>query len=146
MSDLRGFSKSIKLRGEAVVKNTDALVRRVALLIDSAVVLATPVKTGRARANWLVAVGEAPSGTVGEPSSPGAGAQDALDNARAVIGGYAGEGEIHITNNLPYIEALNAGSSQQAPAAFVEIAIEQGVQAVRNAGHLTDPDTTDEAA
>jgi hypothetical protein len=133
MGDLRGFAKSIRLRGEAVVANTDEVVRRVALLIDTAVVMATPVKTGRARANWRAGVGAAPAEEVPAPSSPGGGVQEALDQARSVVASYQGGSEIHITNNLPYIGRLNAGHSSQAPAGFVELAVVRAAAALKNA-------------
>lgn len=41
--------------------------------------------------------------------------------------------EIHITNNLPYIGALNDGHSKQAPADFVRIAVMDGLATVRGA-------------
>lgn len=110
------------------------MVRRVALAVDTAVVLATPVRTGRARANWQVGLGSAPVGTLAAPSSPGAGASEALGRGQATIGEYQGQGgTIHISNNLPYIGALNDGSSKQAPAGFVESAIMAGVAAIDQA-------------
>lgn len=140
MGDLRGFAKSVRIRGEAVVENTSELVRRVALSIDQAVVMATPVKTGRARANWRVQAGSANTETLPAPSSPGDGAQRALQEGLDAAAGYAGGdgSSIHITNSLPYIQRLNDGSSDQAPAGFVETAISIGVQAVRTAKGLTD--------
>jgi hypothetical protein len=136
MADLLGFSKLIRLRGEAVEKNTTKLVRKVALAIDAAVVMATPVDTGRARANWRVQVGGANGESLGSPASPAAGAQQALDEGRSAVAAYQ-SGEIHITNNLPYIGRLNDGSSAQAPAGFVERAVVVGVNAVRSAKGLS---------
>ena len=39
--------------------------------------------------------------------------------------------QILISNNLPYINALNDGSSKQAPAGFVDSALSKGKRAVR---------------
>lgn len=137
MSDLRGFAKGIRLRGEAVDRNATELVRRVALLVDSAVVLQTPVDTGRARANWQASVGEAKSGTLPAPASPGLGVTQALESAASAVASYKGQVAIHITNNLPYIQRLNEGHSQQAPAGFVQKAMLAGVTAVRGASGIT---------
>lgn len=123
MGDLRNFARRIKVRAQEFEEDTNRLVRKVALAVDTAVVLATPVDTGRARANWQVGIGEPKVGTLPEPASPGGGAQLALDSAASSIATYNGEGTIHITNNLPYIEALNNGHSSQAPAGFVERAV-----------------------
>lgn len=135
MGDLREFAKQIRMRGEAVEKNSQRLVRTVALAVDTKVVLATPVDTGRARANWRAGT-ERPTDILPEPSSKEAGAQEALDQARQAVAAYRGEGEIHISNNLPYIGALNDGHSSQAPAGFVETATAAGVAVVRSAKSL----------
>lgn len=114
------------------------MVRRVALAADQAVVVSTPVDTGRARSNWIVALGDAADSPI-EAYTPGedrsteaANTQAALAQGEAVIRGYmGGQGtSIHITNNLPYIQKLNDGSSAQAPANFVETAVQQAVAAM----------------
>ena len=116
-------------------------MRMAALAADQAVVLGTPVDKGRARSNWIVSLG-APSRSTVDPYVPGKGGSTAGDNANAalaqgaaVIGGYSGliHGSIVISNNLPYIGRLNAGSSKQAPAGFVEKAVQSAARAVQKA-------------
>lgn len=115
--------------GTRVAKNADKLVRKVAMAVDQAVVLQTPVDTGRARANWLASL-DAPSADLVEASDRSGSA--AIRQAAAVSAGYSGDRNvaIHITNNLPYIESLNRGSSYQAPAGFVRLAVLRGARAV----------------
>lgn len=111
-----------------VEENAEALVRGVALAVSETVVRTTPVKTGRAKANWLPSLDGLRSETVEPQDKSGAAA---LQEARQVIAAYKLGQTIHITNNLPYIRALNDGRSVQArPAGFVERAIQAGVQAV----------------
>jgi hypothetical protein len=50
--------------------------------------------------------------------------------AQEVLSGYDGRQTIWILNGLPYIERLNEGHSQQAPAGFVETAIYRNVRPV----------------
>jgi len=38
---------------------------------------------------------------------------------------------VHISNDAPYIGRLNAGSSSQAPAGFVQRAIADGIRAAK---------------
>lgn len=143
--DLKDFSRWARQLGDRVEKNADHLVRTCALAIDGAVVIATPVDTGRARANWQVQL-DNPATSTREPFSPGHEGSTGGDNARAaieegkgVIASYKGgrpNACIHITNNLPYIGRLNDGWSAQAPAAFVEKGIMVGVKAIRNAGGI----------
>jgi len=132
----------MQLRGAAVSANADALTRRVALAVDSAVVLATPVDTGQARSNWQVSLGSPQTGTI-PPYSPGQGgssaganAQAAIDQGNRVIASRTAGVDIHITNNLDYIDELNNGKSLQAPAGFVEEAVLVGVQTVNQFGSI----------
>lgn len=52
--------------------------------------------------------------------------ESALSEGESVLAGSSPGQDIHLTNNLPYIKPLNEGSSHQAPAGFVEVAIENG--------------------
>ena len=130
MASLERFARNIRIRATNVNENVSRLVRRVALAVDTAVVLATPVDTGRARANWQVGIGSAQAGTLSAPGDAGQAVSQALAQAQGIISSYAGQGTIHITNNLHYIKDLNEGSSRQAPAGFVEAAIVAGVNAI----------------
>lgn len=136
MSDLRTFSRRIRTRAARVSKNTDGLVKKVILAVDQAVVLATPVDTGRARANWRPSIGAMDTTTAPEPSSPGAGLREALaageDVAKRYVGG-TNSPTVHITNSLNYIQYLNDGSSRQAPRNFVNTAILLALSAIRQA-------------
>ena len=131
------FAKNMTAYAQIVGKNASLLVRPPALAIDQAVVLATPVDTGRARANWLVSVDRLLDNTI-EPYAPGKdgntggqNAQAAIDQGQEAVAMYQETSKsIHITNNLEYIGALNNGSSAQAPANFVQQAIDAGVRAV----------------
>lgn len=127
MADLKHLDDEMKKAGRRVADNADRLVRRCALAIDTAVVLATPVDTGRARANWQVEIGQAPTGEVDAKDVSG---QTAIQQGKVAIEGYKSGSAIFITNNLPYIERLNDGWSKQAPAGFVEQAVQVGVNAV----------------
>lgn len=124
MSDLKGI---LNKAGANVTANADRLVRRCALATDAAVVIATPVDTGRARSNWQVELGQAAQGVVDVPDKSG---QSAISQGKRVIDTYKSGTSINLTNNLPYIERLNDGWSAQAPAGFVEKAVQVGVNAV----------------
>jgi len=128
MSDPATFSRRIATIAAGVEKNAGKLVRRVALEIDQALVLSTPVDTGRARANWLVSL-DSPRRDAVDASSAG----DALASGASVIHGAKDGQKIYISNSLPYIGRLNAGSSAQAPAGFVEAAALHGVRIVKGA-------------
>jgi hypothetical protein len=133
MASPRQFQRNMKQRGKNVADNADQLVRKAALAIDAVLVLATPVDTGRARANWQVELNKAAEGTTTSVSPSG---REALEQGKSTIAGYKGgtpDASVHITNNLPYIGKLNDGHSAQAPAGFVEEAVLTGASTVRGA-------------
>lgn len=128
---LESFAKRIRVRADRLPGAVDKIVKQVAVSVDQAVVTATPVDTGRARSNWLASIDVARTGTV-PTHGPGAEAAS-IAAARAVIASRKPGQAIFISNNLPYIERLNQGSSSQAPAMFVEAAVNEGVAVVKNA-------------
>ena len=124
------FAKRMRIVADAVKANTLKAVKRAAIAADQAAVFATPVDTGRARANWLVAIG-APNVVATESTDANA----ALSQGSIMAQSYKlGQGGIFITNNVPYIGLLDAGSSAQAPAGMTAAAI---LAARRQLGNAT---------
>lgn len=104
----------------------------LALNMDANLREDTPVDTGWARANWIPSVGE-PALLDSHLKDPNPGAVMAREQVHsaglnAVLGWKVGDGPIFVTNNVPYIGALNNGHSAQAPAGFVQIALERAVR------------------
>lgn len=132
MAGLESLEQRMGAIATAVKRNADKTVRKVAMAVDQAVVMATPVDTGRARANWIASL-DAPVTTATENKDKSGGG--AISQAAGVVAGYDGDSNssINITNNLPYIGPLNDGSSYQAPAGFVERAVRAGANAVKGA-------------
>lgn len=138
MVSLDNFSKSISLIASGIGINTNKLVKKVALVADQTVVIATPVDKGRARSNWITNLNSASSETI-EPYSAGdhlgtgetANAAGAISQGSGVIAQRKSGQDIHITNNLPYIGKLNDGSSAQAPSDFVQKAVQASVSTIK---------------
>jgi hypothetical protein len=136
---LEEFARWSRQAAVITEQNVNQVMRRCALVIDGAVVLATPVDTGRARSNWVVGLNLPPTGTI-PAYSPGKGRSTEAANTAAAIAhgnqqidafrGMRTTSSIYIGNNLDYIGKLNNGHSKQAPAGFVETAVLQGVNAV----------------
>jgi hypothetical protein len=82
------------------------------------VILKTPVDTGRARASWKVGVGEIDTSVA--PEGPNDGGQ-ALVEGTAEIFDIKKPARTWITNSIPYIGALEDGSSKQAPQGMVKL-------------------------
>lgn len=113
-------------RAAEVPAKADRVKKLVAIAVDQAVTLSTPVDTGRARANWVVGVTSA-NRTINDTPTPVGTA--AIQRARQAILAAPARQDLYISNNLPYIVKLNEGSSAQAPRKFVQAAIVTGIKA-----------------
>ena len=109
---------------------TERRVAKLVLDVHANLIETTPVDTGWARANWVPSTRRPAIGPVGQPGSAGVGAANSATRAgvASVVGYRLGQGNVFITNAVPYIEALNAGHSRQRAAGFVQRAIRRGVQ------------------
>ena len=107
-------------------QETEVICRKTALDTQARESRMTPVLSGRARAGWGISVGaaseEMPS--EGETSYP----PPDLGRAIATLAEFRLGDDINVTNNLPYIERLNAGWSKKAPAGFVDLALEEALR------------------
>jgi len=102
-------------------KEFQETVAVAAMKVYQNLVFATPVDTGRARSNWIASIGRPARGTRGASA-----AGDVILQASATfqpdkIGEFP---VLYIANNLDYVVHLNNGSSAQAPANFVELAVD----------------------
>ena len=128
MPSLDQFATRMKQRALEIERGAGKLVRETALVANQAVIAATPVDTGRARANWLASL-QNPVEEATDNVDP-SGSETIAANASTIENQKPGE-SIYLSNNLPYIESLNQGSSAQAPAGFVEQAVQTAVAYVR---------------
>jgi hypothetical protein len=129
ISNADAFALDLREAGRKLLPAEVALVRdRLTLGVHRRVVLASPVDTGFHRASWNASIG-AP-----DESLPAEGAESypAPDTPGGLGGGgaepYAAG---YVTNAGPAITRLNEGHSQQAPAHFVQRAIEEELSSVR---------------
>lgn len=99
-----------------------ALVKKAAAFaVWNGVTQGNPVDTGRSRAAWNMAQGQAdlttpPPGNYATPPLPAIG--EILPGAPVIV-----------SNNLPYIGALERGHSSQAPNGFVALAVQSTLAA-----------------
>lgn len=97
----------------------------VGLKITQRLIERTPVATHFAQRSWIATIGDRTDDVAGSKKSVDASAQEA--GLRALEVYRLEQGQIFIQNNSEYIMVLNNGHSQQAPAAFVEGSIAQGI-------------------
>lgn len=80
--------------------------------------VATPVDTGNARANWQATLDAPPLDVVTVSTGAMESPSKDFDAARLRF----------VSNNVAYIQRLDAGHSKQAPAGFVRAALAKAVQ------------------
>ena len=130
MANFNGFIKNIQKRAEEVEVGASRVKVRAALAISQTVILATPVKSGHARANWQIGLG---AGVRNELDDEDVGGNRTIRKNKSTIRAAIPRQPIFISNLVPYIHELNGGSSSQAPAAFVQIAVQEALSAVARA-------------
>ncbi len=119
-----GINRTVTLGIERPAERT---IKRLAFEVHGELIRNTPVDTGWARANWLVSLGRPINETAGSRDSVSTVAQGA-GQARLLV--YRLGQDIWISNNVPYIQALNEGHSKQAPEGWVEAAIETAIRKI----------------
>lgn len=124
------FESSLSIAVE-LEDEVNKLTRVISLNLLRSLVKLTPVDTGRAKGNWFVSSSERSNRSLGEFRR----ARQAITAGTATIHNVINQRypTITISNNLPYIEKLEQGSSDQAPAGFVELAL----QRIKNARFST---------
>jgi hypothetical protein len=123
------FSGWIAEEKRELEKLVGTLSRRLSSDILSRLVLASPVDTGRFRGNWQMDVGRFIDDELAIEDKSGA---ITISRELAKLRGSSSPFTIvTIQNNLPYAGRLNDGHSRQAPAGFVETAIDQAVSPFR---------------
>ncbi len=116
-ADLEAFHRALQV-------TLATAVRRIALDLHTRIVLRTPVKTGRARGSWGISL-DVPGDYVLPPGEYGAGvaAATAQQQALTALSADAPFRTVYLFNNLPYIEVLEGGSSQQSPHGMVAVSM-----------------------
>jgi len=103
--------------------------KKIAFDLLEGIVNMTPVDTGRARGNWQVAL-TAPDLSADWEKKDKAGSGTIMAGA-GTINSLQDYGAIYLTNNLPYIAALEKGRSSQAPAGMVQLSLDRVTAGLR---------------
>ena len=131
---------TIKMEGDVNRKDIDKWFRLITLGLYKDVIIGTPVDTGRARANWQLAIGTAPSSVLNktdkgrQKSSSGASASE-VRKANQKMGVRKAGRSVFIANNLGYIGALEEGHSKQN-SKWVENAMKRAEARIVTVGKL----------
>lgn len=137
--DLKYLADRLDRLAEQVSDRANEVAKQVAIAVVKDLIPATPADTTRALSNWVPSFGSPVnysifpyvSGQLG--STRGASVSAALAEAMSAIADKKPGQSIFFTNNVDYILQLNAGSSKQAPAGFVERSVLIGRLTLRKA-------------
>lgn len=111
--NLSSFDAALSGEGDRLGAQTLLVHKKVTMEAFGQLIRTSPVDTGRFRANWNCAVG-IPDTSTREATSSG-GEIEALGK----LGALKPYGITYLDNALPYAEALENGSSRQAPAGML---------------------------
>jgi hypothetical protein len=99
------------------------LVRKISFEAFASIINMTPVDTGRARANWGCSTeGHTIFYDLNLTDKDGL---TTLNSIADKVTAWNCNGSIFLTNNLPYIGALEYGHSKQAPSGMVRLTVER---------------------
>ncbi len=117
-------SFTIALQGFQAKANTNMKLaaQKIAMEAFQRIIMRSPVKTGRFRANWGVSVSSPYADSDVNLFDPDGGATAA--KAMQAVQAWNGQGSVFLCNNLAYSIALEYGHSQaQAPGGMVRLTI-----------------------
>lgn len=155
------FGDVLNKRADSFQPAAAKIARSVAAAIGEELARETPVATGAARSNWIMTIDQIANYVIPayvpylKPHQsqyaihketaphPGGGIGDKEEQANLVavlsqhfvaLQSFDPErnSTIYIANNIPYMEKLNAGYSNQTPAGWVKRAVEKGMEVARN--------------
>jgi len=115
---LKGIEQEFAKKDKELTEFVNTSMRARAFQTLAELKRTTPVDTGRARNSWSITT----SGSYFRDSIAGGGS---ISPEMALPPSDKKLESIYITNGVSYIDKLNAGSSRQAPARFVESAVLQ---------------------
>lgn len=126
----REFTARMNELAEEFGASVNEMIIGTATAVSEAVIAATPVDTGRARNNWVATINKPVQFQYLGSDFERSGNTRKTLNAAIIESRQAGQ-TIYIQNSLDYIQTLNQGWSQQAPAGFAQAAALKGAQVIR---------------
>lgn len=111
------WSTPIAALAEKAKLDVETVAKKATADLFTAVVLKSPVDTGRFRANWNVSYGGADYSTT-LSTDKGRGLQEAQKALTLDVGGV-----VYLSNGLPYARRLEHGWSKQAPIGMVRLSV-----------------------
>lgn len=108
------WTLDLKKYAEKQKEKIDTVRKKVATYAYTNISVRTPVKTGRARGNWQIGINQVETSQL---DRKGISTNEEIPKLNQV----KEDETIYISNNLPYIQKLEYGSSKQAPSGMVGV-------------------------
>lgn len=116
--DVTGDRELIEAIDNQII-SIEQVQKKIIIEFFKRIILKTPVKTGQARSNWQCSISAPESGTTENTNS-----NIAIIKMTDIVLGASNEDITYfLTNNLPYIERLENGWSDQAPQGMIKTTI-----------------------
>jgi hypothetical protein len=113
------WSVDLSVLAERASVKVDTKVRQFTVELFTLVVSASPVDTGRFRANWHVEFGS-PIYSVTKMTGEAIARREV-----SKVSSYPTGSKVYLTNNLPYAGRLEHGWSAQAPTGMIRVSVAQ---------------------
>ncbi|MGB5810117.1 MAG: hypothetical protein WBG86_06275 [Polyangiales bacterium] len=124
-SDISSLDERLDRVADRLTAGVEGLFADLIAFTGAALVITTPVDTGFARGNWRPSL-NTPSPTPISTLDPSG--QATISRIETVGKLWRVGDTAYIVNRAPYIGRLNQGSSPQAPAGFVQAALQDGLR------------------
>jgi len=109
-----------------VNKRIDTVIRKSTIELFGSVIKMTPVDTGRAKGNWQCSIGSPITSETDRLDSAALGSANGSVAFSEVTKTVKGTGHVvWLSNNVPYIQRLEYGSSKQAPSGMVRLSVQR---------------------
>lgn len=130
-----GLSLRLDQLAERFPASANKAIRKAGLVADQVLVLMMPVDTGRARAGWQVSFGSPNINVPPETQRDKSGGSTLAKNRQTILTFRVGQ-EMFLSNAVPYVVFLDAGTSVQAPEGFSRQAAQAAIAFLRKFKYL----------
>lgn len=117
---MSNFAAALDRFKKQTLEKVEAVVRESAIEVGDRIVHRTPVKTGRARRNWVATLGAPSNYALNEFDKNGA---MTVARIRQVLEAFKLGEVIFIANRVDYALGLEYGRSRQAPNGMVRVTV-----------------------
>ncbi len=116
---MASFDRQMEDFAKKAQMSVSKTIRGTSIALFRGVILASPVDTGRFRANWMISGATPATGTTDKTDKSG---NSAVGQMAMFVDGERGKLEFTLSNNLPYAYGLEYGErSGQAPNGMVRV-------------------------